>query len=56
MVFTLTPKGDVTEVVWAMNGRVPFMAKLMHIIFNMDKMVGSDFETGLGNLKSIAEK
>lgn len=54
--FTLTPKGDVTEVVWAMNGRVPFMAKLMHIIFNMDKMVGSDFETGLANLKSIAEK
>jgi len=54
--FTLAPKGDTTEVIWAMNGSVPFMAKVMHIIFNMDKMVGGDFEAGLANLKSLAEK
>lgn len=26
------------------------------MVFNMDRMVGKDFETGLANLKAIAEK
>jgi hypothetical protein len=29
---------------------------VMGIFFNMDKMIGKDFETGLANLKSLAEK
>jgi uncharacterized protein YndB with AHSA1/START domain len=54
--FTLVPKGDATEVTWAMSGPVPFMAKIMHVLVNMDRMVGTDFETGLANLKALAEK
>jgi hypothetical protein len=54
--FTLATNGDATEVTWAMNGPVPFMAKIMHVFFDMDKMVGGDFETGLANLKVLAEK
>jgi hypothetical protein len=54
--FTLVPKGDATEVTWAMNGPVPFMAKIIHVIMDMDKMVGRDFEDGLANLKALAEK
>jgi uncharacterized protein YndB with AHSA1/START domain len=54
--FTLIPKGNATEVTWAMNGPVPFMAKIIHVILDMDKMVGSDFEAGLANLKALAEK
>ena len=54
--FKLEPKGESTNVTWAMQGKVPYMAKVVHVIFNMDKMVGGDFETGLGNLKAIAEK
>ncbi len=54
--FTLEPKGNSTLVTWSMNGSVPFAAKIMHVIFDMDKMVGTDFEAGLANLKVVAEK
>lgn len=54
--FTLTPKGEQTEVVWAMFGPQPFMAKLMGLFFSMEKMVGPDFEQGLATLKAVAER
>jgi len=54
--FTMEPKGDATSVTWAMQGPVPYMAKIVHVIFNMDRMVGRDFEAGLANLKMLAEK
>ena len=54
--FTLEPQGDSTNVTWAMQGPSPYIAKLMHVFFDMDSMVGKDFETGLANLKNIAEK
>jgi uncharacterized protein YndB with AHSA1/START domain len=53
--FTLTPLGAATEITWSMYGPSPFMAKLMGLVFSMDKMVGKDFETGLANLKRRAE-
>jgi len=56
VVFTLTPKGDATEVNWAMQGPVPYMAKIVHVFMDMDSMVGKDFEAGLANLKAITEK
>jgi hypothetical protein len=54
--FTLQAQGDSTNVTWAMEGQSPFMFKVMQIFMSMDKMIGKDFETGLANLKSIAEK
>jgi carbon monoxide dehydrogenase subunit G len=54
--FKLEPQGGSTKVTWAMNGKIPFAAKIMHTIFNMDRMIGKDFEAGLANLKGIAEK
>jgi hypothetical protein len=38
-----------------MHGPTPYMAKVMHVFFNMDKMIGKEFEAGLANLKTIAE-
>jgi hypothetical protein len=38
-----------------MQGPTPFFGKIMHVFMNMDRMVGQDFENGLGNLKTIAE-
>jgi hypothetical protein len=38
-----------------MEGGIPFVGKIIHLIFSMDKMVGTDFETGLADLKSLAE-
>jgi len=54
--FDLIPKGELTEVVWDMQGPVPYVGKIMHVFINMDRMVGADFEAGLANLKSFAEK
>jgi hypothetical protein len=39
-----------------MNGHTPYLAKIMHVFLDMDRMVGQDFETGLANLKALAEK
>lgn len=55
--FTLAPRGpDTTDVTWAMHGASPYLSKLMGIFFNMDKMIGGDFESGLADLKALAEK
>jgi uncharacterized protein YndB with AHSA1/START domain len=54
--FTMEPKGDTTAVTWAMYGPSPYVAKVMGTFFNMDTMIGKDFEVGLANLKAVAEK
>jgi uncharacterized protein YndB with AHSA1/START domain len=54
--FTLAPVGDATNLTWAMRGDTPYFAKIIHVFINMDRMVGKDFETGLANLKALAEK
>lgn len=53
--FTLEPAGGATNVTWVMDGPTPFVGKIMHVFLDMDRMVGTDFETGLANLKTAAE-
>ena len=53
--FTMLPQGDATNLTWAMHGPLVFMAKVMHVFVNMDKMIGKDFEAGLANLKRLTE-
>jgi uncharacterized protein YndB with AHSA1/START domain len=53
--FTLKPEGDATTITWAMVGPNQFLGKVMSIFFDMDSMVGKDFEAGLANLKNVAE-
>jgi uncharacterized protein YndB with AHSA1/START domain len=54
--FTLAPRGEATDVTWAMDGPVPFVGKVMHVVIDMDRMIGRDFEAGLASLKALAEK
>jgi uncharacterized protein YndB with AHSA1/START domain len=54
--FLLEPQGNATNVTWAMHGRQPYMAKVMCMFMDPDKMVGSQFEEGLAKLKTLAEK
>lgn len=54
--FIMQPKGDATNVTWAMHGPVPFMAKIIHMFMNMDRMVGGQFQQGLVSMKAVAEK
>jgi len=53
---TVVPSGNATTVTWTMTGPSPYTQKLIGIFLGMDKMVGGDFETGLANLKTLAEK
>ncbi len=53
--FTMKSEGSATKVTWAMRGPVPYMAKIMHVVFNMDKMVGGQFADGLVSMKTVAE-
>jgi K+-transporting ATPase KdpF subunit len=52
----LEPKGDTTNVTWAIYGPSPYMTKVMSLLCNMDKMIGKEFDTGLANLKTLTEK
>jgi len=54
--FTMQPQGGATDVIWVMHGPAPFMSKMMQVFMNMDSMIGKDFEIGLANLKTLAEK
>ena len=54
--FTVEPKGDVTTLTWAIDGRSAYPAKVIGIFINMDNMIGNDFDAGLANLKAIAER
>jgi carbon monoxide dehydrogenase subunit G len=54
--FRLAPQGESTAVTWAMHGPSPFLAKLAGVFMNMDRMIGRDFETGLADLKALAER
>lgn len=54
--FTLHPHASGTQVTWAMHGPSPFVTKVMHTLFNMDKMIGRDFDAGLADLKTLAER
>jgi uncharacterized protein YndB with AHSA1/START domain len=45
-----------TAVTWAMFGPSPYLSKVMGVFFNMDSMVGNQFELGLANLRSVSER
>lgn len=53
--FIFRPEGGGTAVTWSMNGRKNFVAKAMHLFFDMDKMVGGQFAKGLADLKAVSE-
>jgi uncharacterized protein YndB with AHSA1/START domain len=55
-VFTFENQGDGTQVTWSMSGTNNFMAKAFDLFVDMDKMVGADFDKGLGQLKALSEK
>lgn len=53
--FTLRPEGSSTRVSWAVRGANPYIAKLIQLVVNTDRVLGRDFETGLANLKALVE-
>jgi hypothetical protein len=54
--FTLEPAGGGTRVTWAMEGQNLFVGKIIGVFVDMDRMIGDQYELGLANLKTLAEK
>lgn len=48
--FHFQAEGQHTVVTWTMTGPKNFMAKGMHLVMNVDKMCGDQFEKGLASL------
>jgi len=53
--FTFKPEGEQTSVTWSMFGKNSFMGKAVGLVMNMDKVLGTDFEKGLAQMKTVAE-
>ena len=54
--FTFEPAGPSTRLTWSWQGQNLYFMKVMGVFVSMDKMIGSHFDSGLQNLKAIAEK
>jgi hypothetical protein len=55
--FTLRPEGDgAVTATWSMTGSNNLIGKVFGVFMSMDKMIGDDFEAGLGGLKAVAEE
>jgi uncharacterized protein YndB with AHSA1/START domain len=53
--YTFKAEGRGTTVTWSMAGPQHFVSKVMCLFVSMDKMIGSQFELGLANLKTVSE-
>jgi hypothetical protein len=47
---------SITNVRWAINGRLKYPVNISFLFIDMDEMLGNDLESGLKNLKAILEK
>ena len=53
--FTFKPEGGQTTVTWTMTGKNNFIAKVMCLFMNMEKMMNEQFDKGLNDLKQAVE-
>jgi uncharacterized protein YndB with AHSA1/START domain len=53
--FILESTGERTRVTWSMHGPSPFLARVVGLFINMDRVMGKHFELGLQSLKMSAE-
>jgi hypothetical protein len=53
--FAFKGSGDTTNVTWWMEGNNNFLGKAAGLFMDMDAMIGTQFEKGLADLKTISE-
>ncbi|MCA9518268.1 MAG: SRPBCC family protein [Myxococcales bacterium] len=56
IAFDLAERGGATEVTWSMSGESSFGMRVFGVFVNMDKLVGRDFEKGLGRLAAVVAR
>lgn len=54
--FLFKPVEGGTEVTWSMMGKNDFTGKAIHLMMDMDRALGAEFEKGLSNLAKIVEQ
>lgn len=55
--FRIAPAATGSTVTWTMTGNNDFVSKAFSLVMGgMDKAIGPDFEKGLAQMKSVAEK
>ena len=54
--YDLAPQGNATNVTWSMHGPMNIVSKVMCTFMSMDKMLGGEFEKGLRDLNTLAQK
>ena len=52
---TVTTSDNQTKVTWAFVGTTTYFMRVLHIVFNLKKVLGKDMETSLKNLKNLLE-
>jgi uncharacterized protein YndB with AHSA1/START domain len=52
--FLLEPSGEATSVTWRMTGPRPALIRLTQKFFDMDKLIGKDFDKGLERMALVA--
>jgi hypothetical protein len=52
----LEPEAGGTKVTWSIQASNLYAMKLVGVFFNIQRQFGKHVETGLSNLKSVAEK
>ena len=53
--FNFAKTAEGTKTTWAMDGKNNFVSKAFHLVMDMDKLIGADFERGLAAMKAQAE-
>ena len=53
-LFLLESLGDRTKVTWRMTGARPWPIRLTQKFFDMDKLIGKDFDKGLDRMALVA--
>lgn len=53
--FALNSEGGHTRVTWSMYGDNNFIGKVFCLFMDQDKMIGTPFDKGLGDLKALVE-
>lgn len=54
--FVIVPEGTGSRITWTLSGRKTLMTKVMGVFKSMDALIGPDFEKGLAQLKTTAER
>jgi polyketide cyclase/dehydrase/lipid transport protein len=55
VTFAITPDNGGSDVSWSMSGENKGLTAVFAKVFNMEKLLGKDFEKGLARLKAVAE-